>query len=138
MGDSEFLIDEVVNRFRFMAQNNKLVAEGKKPASGHPLVLGITKASLSTDSFISAASFQETTRVLTEAVISGRVDHLRGLKENVIMGWLIPAGTGIEFYRKIEIPEEVIERVGEAGIEGEYAPEYLVEPEHIREGLAEA
>jgi DNA-directed RNA polymerase subunit beta' len=137
VGDSEFLIDEVVDRFRFMASNNKLVAEGKKPASGHPLLLGITKASLSTDSFISAASFQETTRVLTEAAISGKVDHLRGLKENVIMGRLIPAGTGMEFYRKIKIPEEVIERV-EAGLEGEYAPEYLVEPEHIREGLAEA
>jgi DNA-directed RNA polymerase subunit beta' len=137
VGDTEFLIDEVVDRFRFMAQNNRLAAEGKKPASGHPLLLGITKASLSTDSFISAASFQETTRVLTEAAISGKVDHLRGLKENVIMGRLIPAGTGMEFYRKIRIPEEVIERVGEAGLEGEYAPEYLVEPEHIREGMTE-
>jgi DNA-directed RNA polymerase subunit beta' len=138
VGDSEFLIDEIVDRFRFMIQNNRLAAEGKKPASGHPLLLGITKASLSTDSFISAASFQETTRVLTEAAISGKVDHLRGLKENVIMGRLIPAGTGMEFYRKIRIPEEVIERSGEAGLEGEYAPEYLVEPEHIREGMAEA
>jgi DNA-directed RNA polymerase subunit beta' len=137
VGDSEFLIDEIVDRFRFMIQNNRLAAEGKKPASGHPLLLGITKASLSTDSFISAASFQETTRVLTEAAISGKVDHLRGLKENVIMGRLIPAGTGMEFYRKIRIPEEVIERA-EAGLEGEYAPEYLVEPEHIREGMAEA
>ena len=137
VGDSEFLIDEIVDRFRFMIQNNRLAAEGKKPASGHPLLLGITKASLSTDSFISAASFQETTRVLTEAAISGKVDHLRGLKENVIMGRLIPAGTGMEFYRKIRIPEEVIER-SEAGLEGEYAPEYLVEPEHIREGMAEA
>ncbi len=138
VGDSEFLIDEVVDRFRFMAQNNRLAAEGKKPASGHPLLLGITKASLSTDSFISAASFQETTRVLTEAAISGKVDHLRGLKENVIMGRLIPAGTGMEFYRKIRIPEEVIERSGRGGLEGEYAPEYLVEPEHIREGMTEA
>jgi DNA-directed RNA polymerase subunit beta' len=137
VGDSEFLIDEVVDRFRFMSENNRLASEGKKPASGHPLLLGITKASLSTDSFISAASFQETTRVLTEAAISGKVDHLRGLKENVIMGRLIPAGTGMEFYRKIKIPEEVIERAGEAGLEGEYAPEYLVEPEHIREGMAE-
>ena len=82
---------------------------GKKPASGHPLLLGITKASLSTDSFISAASFQETTRVLTEAAISGKIDYLRGLKENVIMGRLIPAGTGMEYYRRVEIPEEVIE-----------------------------
>jgi hypothetical protein len=66
------------------------------------------------------------------------VDHLRGLKENVIMGRLIPAGTGMEFYRKIKIPEEVIERGVEVGLEGEYAPEYLVEPEHIREGMTEA
>jgi len=107
------------------------------PTSAHPLLLGITKASLSTDSYISAASFQETTRVLTEAAISGKVDHLRGLKENVIMGRLIPAGTGMEFYRKIKIPDDVIEGLGEAGMEGEYAPEYLVEPEHIREGVAE-
>jgi len=116
-----------------MNENNRLTGEGKKAASGHPLLLGITNASLSTDSFISAASFQETTRVLTEAAISGKVDHLRGLKENVIMGRLIPAGTGMEFYRKIQIPEETIERTGEPGLEGEYAPEYLVEPEHIRE-----
>ena len=133
VGDSEFLIDEVVDRFRFMSENERLVAAGKKPASGHPLLLGITKASLSTDSFISAASFQETTRVLTEAAVSGKVDHLRGLKENVIMGRLIPAGTGMEFYRRIRIPEEIIEHGAEGGLEGEYAPEYLVEPEHIRE-----
>jgi hypothetical protein len=113
VGDSAFLIDEVVDRFRFMNENNRLSAEGKKAATGHPLLLGITKASLSTDSFISAASFQETTRVLTEAAISGKVDHLRGLKENVIMGRLIPAGTGMEFYRKIKIPDEVIEGLGE-------------------------
>ena len=137
VGDSAFLIDEVVDRFRFMNENNRLTGEGKKSASGHPLLLGITKASLSTDSFISAASFQETTRVLTEAAISGKVDHLRGLKENVIMGRLIPAGTGMEFYRKIKIPDEVIEGLGEGGMEGEYSAEYLVEPEHIREGVAE-
>ena len=107
---------------------------GQKPATGRPLLLGITKASLSTDSFISAASFQETTRVLTEAAISGKVDHLRGLKENVIMGRLIPAGTGMEFYRRIKIPEEVIERSVPGGLEGEYSPEYLVEPQHIKEG----
>src|SRR5207342_895878 len=87
-----------------LSDNERLIAAGKKPASGHPLLLGITKASLSTDSFISAASFQETTRVLTEAAISGKIDHLRGLKENVIMGRLIPAGTGMEFYRRIKIP----------------------------------
>jgi DNA-directed RNA polymerase subunit beta' len=133
VGDSEFLIDEVVDRFRFMASNITLTDAGKKPASGRPLLLGITKASLSTDSFISAASFQETTRVLTDAAISGKVDYLRGLKENVIMGRLIPAGTGMEFYRRIKIPDEVIERPA-TGLEGEYVAEYLVEPEHIKEG----
>jgi DNA-directed RNA polymerase subunit beta' len=133
VGDSEFLIDEVVDRFRFMGENARIVSEGRKPATGRPLLLGITKASLSTDSFISAASFQETTRVLTEAAISGKVDHLRGLKENVIMGRLIPAGTGMEFYRRITIPEEVIEQPEASALEGEYAPEYMVEPEHIKD-----
>ena len=75
-----------------------MIAQGGRPATGRPLLLGITKASLSTDSFISAASFQETTRVLTEASINGRVDHLRGLKENVIVGRYIPAGAGMEYY----------------------------------------
>jgi hypothetical protein len=85
---------------RFISENERISALGKKPSSGRPLLLGITKASLSTDSFISAASFQETTRVLTEAAISGKVDYLRGLKANVIMGRLIPAGTGMEYYRR--------------------------------------
>jgi DNA-directed RNA polymerase subunit beta' len=134
VGDTEFLIDEVVDKFRFIGDNERIVNGGKKPATGRPLLLGITKASLSTDSFISAASFQETTRVLTEAAISGKVDYLRGLKENVIMGRLIPAGTGMEFYRRIKIPEEVIERPAASGLEGEYVQEYLVEPEHIKEG----
>src|SRR4029434_6604100 len=79
---------------------------GGRPATAQPLLLGITKASLSTDSFISAASFQETTRVLTEASISGKIDHLRGLKENVTMGRLIPAGTGFEWYRHVRIPPD--------------------------------
>jgi DNA-directed RNA polymerase subunit beta' len=83
-------------------------ASGGQPAKGRPLLLGITKASLSTDSFISAASFQETTRVLTEAAISGKVDYLRGLKENVIMGRLIPAGTGMEYYHNIKLTEPVV------------------------------
>ena len=133
VGDSEFLIDEVADRFKFLAANDRIVGRGKKPATGRPLLLGITKASLSTDSFISAASFQETTRVLTEAAISGKVDYLRGLKENVIMGRLIPAGTGMEYYRRVKIPEDVIEHpLG--GLEGSYEAEYLVEPEHIKEG----
>ena len=133
VGETEFLIDEVVDRFKFMAENEKAGQADKKPASGRPLLLGITKASLSTDSFISAASFQETTRVLTEAAISGKIDYLRGLKENVIMGRLIPAGTGMELYRKIKIPDEVIERPMSA-LEAGYEAEYVVEPEHIREG----
>jgi DNA-directed RNA polymerase subunit beta' len=134
VGDTEFLIDEVVDRFRFIAQNDKLSEAGKKPASGHPLLLGITKASLSTDSFISAASFQETTRVLTEAAISGKIDYLRGLKENVIMGRLIPAGTGMEFYRRVSIPEDVVESPILSGLDGEYSADYVVESEHIKEG----
>jgi DNA-directed RNA polymerase subunit beta' len=104
VGDTEFLIEEQVDRFRFMEENERVIASGGRPATGRPLLLGITKASLSTDSFISAASFQETTRVLTEASISGKVDHLRGLKENVTMGRLIPAGTGFEYYRHVRIP----------------------------------
>ena len=84
-----------------------MIAAGGRPVQGRPLLLGITKASLSTDSFISAASFQETTRVLTEASISGeKIDHLRGLKENVTMGRLIPAGTGFESYRNVRIPAD--------------------------------
>jgi len=106
VGDTDFLIDEQVDRFRFEDENKRVIAAGGQPATAEPLLLGITKASLSTESFISAASFQETTRVLTEAAISGRVDYLRGLKENVIMGRLIPAGTGMEYYRRIRLCEE--------------------------------
>ena len=104
VGDTEFLIDDIVDRFRFLEENERILADGGAPAKGRPMLLGITKASLSTDSFISAASFQETTRVLTEASISGKVDHLRGLKENVTMGRLIPAGTGFDIYQHIRIP----------------------------------
>ena len=97
--------------FRFQEENERVKKSGGKPASGRPLLLGITKASLSTESFISAASFQETTRVLTEASISGKIDYLRGLKENVIMGRLIPAGTGLEFYWNVELISEEPEPV---------------------------
>jgi DNA-directed RNA polymerase subunit beta' len=107
VGDTQFLLDEQVDKFRFREENERAKTEGGKPAAGRPLLLGITKASLATDSFISAASFQETTRVLTEASIRGAVDHLRGLKENVIMGRLIPAGTGLEFYRNFKLLSEV-------------------------------
>src|SRR2546425_2208017 len=106
VGDTEFLVDEQTDKFRFLEENERVITSGGRPAQGRPLLLGITKASLSTDSFISAASFQETTRVLTEASISGKVDHLRGLKENVTMGRLIPAGTGFEYYRNVRIPAD--------------------------------
>jgi DNA-directed RNA polymerase subunit beta' len=106
VGDTDFLVDEQVDRFRFMEENEKVMNRGGEPADGTPLLLGITKASLSTDSFISAASFQETTRVLTEASIAGRVDHLRGLKENVIVGRLIPAGTGMPVYREVYLEKD--------------------------------
>ena len=111
VGDTEFLVDEQVDKFRFQEENERVKKNGGKPASGRPLLLGITKASLSTESFISAASFQETTRVLTEASISGKIDYLRGLKENVIMGRLIPAGTGLEYYRNVELLSEEPEHV---------------------------
>ncbi|MFW6162248.1 MAG: hypothetical protein ACODAJ_05720, partial [Planctomycetota bacterium] len=84
----------IVDKFKFRQENERVVAQGGKPAGATPLLLGITKAALSSESFISAASFQETTKVLTEASLSGRVDYLRGLKENVILGHLIPSGTG--------------------------------------------
>ena len=106
VGDTEFLLDEVVDKFRFRRSNERTSAKGGAPAIGRPLLMGITKASLATDSFISAASFQETTRVLTEAAISGKVDYLRGLKENVIVGRLIPAGTGLKTYHNVKLEGE--------------------------------
>ena len=112
-----------------------MIGLGGRPATAQPLLLGITKASLSTDSFISAASFQETTRVLTEASISGRIDHLRGLKENVTMGRLIPAGTGFEWYRHVRIPADepppppAPPQPTEDDLDLDREMEYLVEPE---------
>ena len=119
VGDADFLFNEQVDRFRFQAENER-VGKKKKgiPATGRPLLLGITKASLSTDSFISAASFQETTRVLTEAAISGAVDSLRGLKENVIMGHIVPAGTGAELHRNVRL-KPMTEEIAEAPSEEE-------------------
>ena len=98
-GDTPFITGEQVERSEILDENDKAIAAGKLPASYDNILLGITKASLSTDSFISAASFQETTRVLTEAAIMGKKDDLRGLKENVIVGRLIPAGTGLAYHR---------------------------------------
>ena len=109
VGDTTFLVDQQTDRFRFNAENQRVLMTGGRPAIGRSLLLGITKASLSTDSFISAASFQETTRVLTEASINGSIDTLRGLKENVIVGRLIPAGTGMEYYRNVQLSPELEE-----------------------------
>ncbi|PYM30206.1 MAG: DNA-directed RNA polymerase subunit beta', partial [Candidatus Rokuibacteriota bacterium] len=103
VGDTEFVVGELVDKFAFQEENERVVSQGKRAATAKPVLLGITKASLSTDSFISAASFQETTRVLTEAAISGKTDDLRGLKENVIVGRLIPAGTGLGNYTRVEV-----------------------------------
>jgi len=103
VGDTDFIVEEQVDKSRFEAENAAVKKRGGKPAVAEPLILGITKASLSTDSFISAASFQETTKVLTEAAIGGAVDYLNGLKENVIMGRLIPAGTGFPPYQSLGI-----------------------------------
>jgi DNA-directed RNA polymerase subunit beta' len=138
IGDSEFLPEEVVDRFKFREENDRVIAAGGQAAQGQGILLGITKASLSTDSFISAASFQETTRVLTEASINGKVDYLRGLKENVIMGRLIPAGTGLEYYRSVKIAgEDIVEEEllpeSEAAM-GEGIPGYDVEARSIFAG----
>ena len=106
-GDSEVLPGVSMDVLEFEEMNEKLIAEGKKPAEGKRVMLGITKASLATDSFLSAASFQETTKVLTEAAINGKVDHLIGLKENVIIGKLIPAGTGMKRYRNVKLDTDI-------------------------------
>ncbi|MBN1867898.1 DNA-directed RNA polymerase subunit beta' [Candidatus Sumerlaeota bacterium] len=128
VGDTHFLYGQQVDKFDFQKENERTSGKGGKPAVARPRLLGLTKASLETDSFISAASFQETTRVLTDACVRGRVDFLRGLKENVIMGLLIPAGTGLTYYRNIEVapreesgPEDVSGGDGspEDGGEGE-------------------
>ena len=102
-GDTDYLVGEHADKWQFLDTNERMIADGRRPADAEPLLLGITKASLSTESFISAASFQETTKVLTEAAIWGKVDHLLGLKENVIMGRLIPAGTGMARYLNVGI-----------------------------------
>jgi DNA-directed RNA polymerase subunit beta' len=118
VGDTGFLVDEQVEKWVFESDNEKVMKDGGNPAQAEPLLLGITKASLSTESFISASSFQETTKVLTEAAISGKVDQLRGLKENVIMGRLIPAGTGLGAYKhldiEVETPVDAVEQAEEA------------------------
>ncbi len=115
-GETDFLIGEQVEKWVFEEKNEEILQQGKRPATGEPLLLGITKASLTTESWISAASFQETTKVLADAAVLGKIDHLRGLKENVIMGRLIPAGTGLAQYRELDIKmaeEEEAEKLQE-------------------------
>jgi DNA-directed RNA polymerase subunit beta' len=131
-GDTDFLVGEHADKITFLEVNERMLEEGQQLAVAEPQLLGITKASLSTESFISAASFQETTKVLTEAAIWGKVDHLRGLKENVIMGRLIPAGTGLSLYKNIGIQVEAPEGV-ETVAEDDDAPGL---PTTAPEGLA--
>ncbi|MBC7953196.1 MAG: DNA-directed RNA polymerase subunit beta', partial [Rhodospirillaceae bacterium] len=118
-GDTTLLVGETVDRVEFEQENTKAIKEAGRPASGSPVLQGITKASLQTHSFISAASFQETTRVLTEAAVSGKVDTLNGLKENVIVGRLIPAGTGAMMNRLRELAAK---RDKEMQVDGEATP----------------
>ena len=121
--DSDYLPAELVDQLEFRDTNQEIVTDGKIPAEGRPELMGITKASLATDSWLSAASFQETTRVLTEAALQGRSDFMRGLKENVIIGKLIPAGTGSENYQDLEpaLPETAA--VAALGIFGDMVPD---------------
>ncbi|MFN8543011.1 MAG: DNA-directed RNA polymerase subunit beta' [Candidatus Binatia bacterium] len=123
VGDTEFLIGDQIEKWRFEEENQRVLGQTGQAAVAEPLLLGITKASLSTESFISAASFQETTKVLTEAAINGKVDRLVGLKENVIMGRLIPAGTGVARYNKMEAVTDEAEGAAEAEVAGEVLPE---------------
>jgi len=105
-GDTKLLMGKMISLNEFTEANKEVILQGKKPSTGRPILLGITKASLETDSFLSAASFQETTRILTDAAIKGKVDHLLGLKENVIIGKLIPAGTGAKKYSEVKFDLE--------------------------------
>ena len=123
VGDTRFLVDDQVEKYAFEEENARVLREGGRPAVAEPLFLGITKASLITDSFISAASFQETTKVLTQAAVAGKVDYLRGLKENVIMGRLIPAGTGLPRYRDLDLWVEGYTEDGTPGAEAEVVTE---------------
>ncbi len=133
-GETRFLEGDIVSKGEFREEIEKTIAEKKKPATFKPLLLGITKASLNTESFISAASFQETTRVLTEAAVQGKMDYLNGLKENVVMGHLIPAGTGLHKYSSIKVENELSEQ---ELIERELGEEELAEMiSEVREGIS--
>ena len=142
-GDTEFLPGTMVDVLVFNEVNEQMEAEGKAPAAGEQIMLGITKASLATDSFLSAASFQETTKVLTEAAIKGKVDHLVGLKENVIIGKHIPAGTGMKKYRDVALNtdahmEETIELSMEDEDEASELPEVSDTAEEVQDAGIQA
>jgi DNA-directed RNA polymerase subunit beta' len=138
VGGTDFVVGELVDKFVFQDENDKATAAGKPPATAKPVLLGITKASLSTDSFISAASFQETTRVLTEAAISGKTDDLRGLKENVIVGRLIPAGTGLGHYTRAEVLSQGGEEVTAVAVEEPPAEDIIDSADGDGEEIAQA
>jgi DNA-directed RNA polymerase subunit beta' len=141
VGDTPLIVEEKIDKYRFKEINEATLTQGGQPASCEPLLLGITKAALTSESFISAASFQETTRVLTEAALEGRVDYLRGLKENVILGRLIPAGTGMQTYRNIDIEEGQYPEITTPafGADSEFDDEYSRMAAHVEElqGLSE-
>src|SRR5437867_2396031 len=138
VGGTDFVVGELVDKFVFQDENEKAIAAGKPAATAKPVLLGITKASLSTDSFISAASFQETTRVLTEAAISGKQDDLRGLKENVIVGRLIPAGTGLGHYTRAEVLSQGGDEVAAVAVEEPPAEDILDSADGDGEEIAQA
>ena len=137
-GDSDVLPGVSMDVLDFNEMNEALIAEGKKPAEGKQVMLGITKASLATDSFLSAASFQETTKVLTEAAINGKVDHLIGLKENVLIGKLIPAGTGMKRYRSVKLDTDEVIADDEILLSDDEDDENLILSEDDGDSLDEA
>jgi len=132
VGDTKFIHGSSVDKYHFHEENARVIAEGGQPAIAQPMFQGITKASLNIDSFLSAASFQETTRVLTNAAIAGKTDNLRGLKENIIIGHPIPAGTGMKRYRDIKLFDEDSQDLDE------YMQEILERRKQEAEALAEA
>jgi len=136
-GDADFLPGTLVDFLEFEEMNEKLLAEGKEPAEGKQIMLGITKAALATNSFLSAASFQETTKVLTEAAIKGKVDPLIGLKENVIIGKLIPAGTGMKRYRDVRLSTDYTEEEVFNLNDGSDSEEVIEDTEMVTEEISE-
>ena len=137
VGDSNYLPGSLVDILDLERTNEELLAEGKEPASGEQTLLGITKASLATNSFLSAASFQETTKVLTDAAIKGKIDPLVGLKENVLLGKLIPAGTGLKKYRNLHLNTGAAATAADEIDEFDYEAEYTSFEEEMKDHLAE-